>query len=144
MAENVEKLENFMGDNTIIINIGKDNVKGALKGKIKQSFIIDSKQITLVDVHYKQTYVDILTELKEYISDNVKNIIFMGNPAEDAPKTETKSKGDFGSITEADKICNIDVNRPNNSYYKDATDSSKIYLSFGKSITGITQKNLLL
>ena len=30
----------------------------------------------------------------------------------------------------------------NNSYYKDATDSSKIYLSFGKSITGITQKNL--
>ena len=42
MAENVKKLQEFLNTNTIIINIGKDKAKGALEGKIKQSFIIIS------------------------------------------------------------------------------------------------------
>ena len=81
----VNELKDFLGDNSIIINVGeKKNTgdKAVSDDKIKQSFIIDKDKIVLVDVHNEQSYSEIY---KEIIADKEfgekENVIFMGNYA---------------------------------------------------------------
>ena len=79
----VNELQTFLGDNSIIINVGKQGITGpkAVSGnKIKQSFIIDNEKIVLVDVHNEQSYSEIYKEIITEFGEK-ENVIFMGNPA---------------------------------------------------------------